>query len=165
MQKILTVDPIDALKMSIQSEKEMQAYYKKAASLVEDDDARAILQGFANHADEHRQGSIDMYSKISGKKILFLNLDKRHKLSTLQRCSDDVLDAIRVAKRNERELSEFYMTISRRFMQQDLRSFFRKMASDNLQHLTLLEASFEDWFNEDEDVSEEHVLDHAAHEN
>lgn len=165
MQKILTVDPIDALKMSIQSEKEMQAYYKKAASLVPDDDAKAILLGFAHHADEHRQDSIDMYSKISGKKILFLNLDKRHKLSTLLRCSDDAMDAIRVAKKNERELSEFYATISRRFMQQNVRSFFRKMAADNLQHLTLLEASFEDWFNEDDEETEEHVLDHAAHEN
>jgi len=164
MQKILTVDPIDALKMSIQSEKEMQAYYIKAASLVTDDDAKAILLGFADHADKHRQDSIDMYSKISGKKILFLNLDKRHKLSTLQRCSDDVLDAIRVAKRNEKELSEFYSTISRRFMQHDLRTFFRNMASDNLQHLTLLEASFEDWFGDEEETPEEKMLDHVDHE-
>lgn len=163
MQKILTVDPIDALKMSIQSEKEMQAYYRKAASLVSDDDAKAILMGFANHADKHRQNSIDMYSKVSGKKILFLNLDKRHKLNTLQRCSDDAIDAIRVAKRNEKELSDFYATISRRFMQQNLRSFFRQMAVDNSQHLALLEASFEDWFNED-DESEEHVLEHATEE-
>jgi rubrerythrin len=163
MQKILTVDPIDALKMSIQSEKEMQAYYKKAASLVSDDDAKAILMGFARHAEDHRQNSIDMYSKISGKKILFLNLDKRHKLNSLQRCSDDVIDAIRVAKRNERELSDFYATISRRFMQQNLRSFFRQMAAENSQHLALLEASFEDWFNEGEE-SEEHVLEHATEE-
>lgn len=166
MQKILTVDPIDALKMSIQSEKEMQAYYLKAASLVtDDDDAKTILLGLANHADLHRQDSIDMYSKISGKKILFLNLDKRHKLTSLQRCPDDILDAVRIAKRNERELSDFYGTISRRFMQQNLRTYFRTMAADNMQHLTLLEASFEDWFSEENVESEEHILDHATHEN
>ena len=165
MQKILMVDPIDALKMSIQSEKEMQAYYKKAASLVEDDDAKTILMGFAEHADSHRQNSIDMYSKVSGKKILFLNLDKRHKLNTLQRCSNDVLDAIRVAKRNERELGDFYSTISRRFMQQNLRSYFRKMATDNMQHLALLEASFEEWFNEDDESIDQPLLDHATNEN
>ncbi len=163
MQKILMVDPIDALKMSIESEQEMQAYYKKAASLVEDDDAKAILLGFADHADEHRQSSIDMYSKISGKKILYLNLDKRHRLTTLQHCSNDVEDAIRVAKRNEREMSDFYSTISRRFMQQDLRNYFRKMAADNLQHLALLEASFEE--NPEEELTEAPMMDHATNEN
>lgn len=165
MQKILTVDPIDALKMSIQSEKEMQAFYKKAASLVKDDDARTILLSFADHADQHRQSSIKMYSKISGKKILFLNLDKRHKLTSLQRCSDDVVDAIRVAKRNEKDLSEFYATLSRRFMQQDLRAFFKKLASDNLQHLALLEASFEEFLKEEEEMTEESMFDHVTQDN
>ena len=164
MQKIFTIDPIDALKMSIQSEKEMQSYYRKAASLVQDDDAKAILLSFADHANEHRQNSIDMYSKVSGKKILFLNLDKRHKLTTLQRCSDDVYDAIRVAKRNEKEMSNFYATLARRFMESDLRSFFRTLATDNHQHLTLLQASFEEPVDV-EDESEKNLWDEMAHEN
>ena len=165
MQQIFTIDPVDALKMSIQSEKEMRTYYKKAASLVEDDDAKTVLLNFADHADQHRQSSIDMYSKFSGKKILFLNLDKRHKLTALQRCSEDLYDAIRVAKKNEKELSGFYSTVSRRFMQPELRFFFRKLATDNHQHLTLLEASFEEPLGVDEEPSEESVLDHITLDN
>ncbi|MBN1481675.1 hypothetical protein JXA70_15490 [candidate division KSB1 bacterium] len=163
MQKIFTIDPIDALKMSIQSEKEMREYHKKAASLVEDDDVKTIFLSLADHAEEHRHSSVDMYSKISGKKILFLNLDKRHKLTTLRRCSDELKDAIQVAKRNEKELSTFYATISRRFMQQDLRAYFRKLAADNLQHLTLLQASFEEPFNEEDEVAEPNVFDRVVH--
>ena len=165
MHKIFTVDPIDALKISMQSEKEMREFYIKAASLTNDDDAKSILLGLANHADAHRQNSIDMYTKFSGKKILFLNLDKRHKLTTLQRCSDDLYDAILVAKRNEKELSNFYSTIARRFMEPDLRNFFRKLATDNHQHLTLLEASFEEPHDEDNETSEESVFDPITHEN
>lgn len=163
MQKIFTIDPIDALKISIQSEKEMREYYNKAASLVEDDDGRIIFLSLADHADEHRQSSVDMYSKISGKKILFLNLDKRHKLTTLQRCSNDLQEAIQVAKRNEKELSTFYATISRRFMQQDLRGYFRRLAADNLQHLTLLEASFEEPVDAEDEVPESSVYDRVTH--
>jgi len=165
MQNIFTADPIEALKMSIQSEKEMRAFYNKAASLIEDDDARTILLGFAGHADKHRQSSIDMYSKFSGKKILFLNLDKRHKLTTLQRCSEDFYDAIRIAKRNEKEMSAFYSTVARRFMEPDLRSFFRKLATDNHQHLTLLEASFEEPLDENVETSDHSLLGRVAQEN
>lgn len=165
MQKIHTVDPIDALKISIQSEKEMHAFYKKAASLIKDEEDRAIIEGMANHAEEHRQKSIDMYSQVSGKKILFLNLDKRHKLKTLQRCSNDPNDAIRIAKKNEKELSNFYMTISRRFLDTELRDYFRSLASQNQQHLTLLEASFEEPLTLDEDPEEEDVLDSVSNDN
>jgi len=155
MQKIFTIDPVDALKMAIQSEKEMRSYYKKAASLVKDEDAYTILSGLADHAEEHRKRSIDMYSQVSGKKILFLNLDSRHKLNTLQRCSDDPNDAVRTAKKNEKELGNFYNVIARRFLDSDLRAFFRDLANDNQQHLTLLEASFE----------EPLMLDDEQHEN
>ena len=162
MQQILTIDPIDALKMSIQSEKEMRTYYKKAASLVKDDSARTILEGFAEHAEEHRKRSIDMYSKVSGKKILFLNLDKRYRINTLQRCSDEPNDAVRIAKRNEKEMSNFYTTISRRFLQNDVRTYFRNLANDNQQHAALLEASFVEPLTLDEEPSEENVLDHLS---
>ena len=165
MQKIYTIDPIDALKISIQSEKEMHAFYKKAATLVQDEDAITILQGFAEHAAEHKQQSIDMYSAVSGKKILFLNLDKRHKLTTLQRCPDDAYDAIRAAKKNEKELSEFYFTVSRRFIESELRKFFRDLANDNQQHQVLLEASFAEPISSDEIEDESvfgHLIDHQS---
>ena len=165
MQKIYSIDPIDALKISIQSEKEMHSFYTKAASLVQDEDALTILQGFAEHAAQHKQQSIDMYSVVSGKKILFLNLDKRHKLTTLQRCSDDPYDAIRLAKKNEKELSEFYNTVSRRFIELDLRRFFRDLAADNQQHHVLLEASFAEPISSDEDTEEsviDHLIDHQS---
>jgi len=168
MQKIYTIDPIDALKISIQSEKEMQEFYKKAATLVEDEDTVSILLGFAEHAALHRQKSIDMYSKVSGKKILFLNLDKRHKLTTLQRCSDDPGEAIRIAKKNEKELSSFYSTVARRFIEIDLRKFFRDLAADNQQHLVLLEASFAEQIGSEENDQEgviSHLMDGSPSSN
>lgn len=166
MRKIHTIDPVDALKISIQSEKEMKAYYNKASSLVKDDDAKTILQGLAERAHARHKTCINMYSKFSGKKILFLNLDKRHKLNTLQRCSDDPNDAVRVAKRNEKEIAAFYTTISHRFLQTELRSFYREIASEHQQHLALLESSFEEPLTLDQESDEEdNVLDQVSDEN
>ncbi len=142
MQKIYTIEPIEALKMSIQSEREMQRFYQKAAELVVDQNARSILEGLASHAEGHRNRAVSMYSTFTGKKVLFLNLDKRHKLNSLQRCGDDPNEAVRVAKRNEKEISDFYAMVSRRFLDAGLRAFFRKLAADHLQHLALLESSF-----------------------
>ena len=142
MQKIYTIEPIDALKISIQSEREMSMYYQKAVQLPYEDDVRNILVGLGKHADEHRQRAIEMYSKFTGKKLLFLNLDKRHKLNTLQRCSDEPNDAMRIAKKNEKEMADFYGTVCRRFLDAELRSFFRQLAAENYQHLALLEATF-----------------------
>ncbi|MBN1466716.1 ferritin family protein [candidate division KSB1 bacterium] len=165
MQKIFTADPIDVLKISMQSEKEIREYYEKAASLTSDDDTRSILSGLAKNAEKHRQSSIDIYTTFSGKKILFLNLDKRYRLMTLQRCSDDLLDALRVAKKNEKELSSFYSTVARRFMEPVLRTLFRELATHHHQHLTLLEASFEEPLDGDEEPAEEPLLDQITHEN
>lgn len=142
MQKIYTIEPIDALKIAIQSERELSIYYQKALQLPYEDDVRSILAGLGQHADEHHQRAIEMYSKFTGKKILFLNLDKRHKLNTLQRCSDEPNDAVRIAKKNEKEMADFYGTVCRRFLDAELRSFFRQLAAENHQHLALLEATF-----------------------
>ncbi len=165
MQKIYTIDPIDALKISIQSEKEMHAFYKKAVALIKDEDSQSILLGLSKHAEEHREKSMDMYSKVSGKKILFLNLDKRHKLKTLQRCSSDPNDAIRIAKKNEKELSNYYITVSRRFLDPELRDYFRDLATQNQQHIALLEASFEEPLTLDEESEDENVLNSVSDEN
>jgi len=105
MQFIHSITPVDALKMSIQSEKEMRNYYNKATTVVQDEHAKSILKAFADHAEANRENSIAMYSKMSGRRILYLNLDRRHRLNTLLRCSDDPNDVIRTAKRNEKKLA------------------------------------------------------------
>lgn len=164
MQKMYAIEPIDALKMSIQSEREMQAYYEKAAELLHEEDARSILNGLAAHAEEHRKRATEMYSKFTGKKILFLNLDKRHKLNTLQRCSTDPNDSIRIAKKNEKEMSLFYATVCRRFLDSELRSFFRQFAAEKQQHLTLLEASFVEPLMLDQEATEGNVFSNVSEE-
>ena len=142
MFKIRSIDSLDALKMTIQCEMDMKKFYQKAATLVKNDDAEAILKALARKREKHRHELITIYSKTSGKKILYLNLGRKHKFNILQKCDDDPNEAVRRAKRNEIEIKLFYLTVSRRLMEAELRQFFRELVLDVEQNLALLESSF-----------------------
>ncbi len=142
MNKIGILSNVDALKMAIQCEMDMKLYYDQAAALIRNDDATAILKGLAEKEETHRLQLIRKYSSISGKKILYLNLGKKHKLGTLIPCGVDPNEAIRNAKKNETEIRNFFITVSRRMYQSDMRLLFRELALEEEQHIVLLESSF-----------------------
>ncbi len=142
MFKLQSIDSVDALKISIQCEKDMKTYYEKISSLIKDEDALTIFKGLAEKEEKHRKKLIKTYSQVSGKKILYLNLGKKHKLNSLEKCGSDPNHSVRIAKKNEEELKSFYITISRRLIEPELRQLFREMAYERGQHYALLEASF-----------------------
>lgn len=144
MNKIGILSAVDALKMAIQCEMEMKCYYEKAATLVKNDDAIAILRGLADKEEKHRLQLIRKYSSLCGKKILYLNLGKKHKLGTLLPCGDDANEVIRTAKKNESEIRSFFVMVSRRMYQSDMRQLFRDLALEEEQHIALLESSFDE---------------------
>ncbi|MBN1997183.1 hypothetical protein JW935_06495 [candidate division KSB1 bacterium] len=164
IQKIHTIDALDALKMSIQSSMDLKDYYNDAAALVKNDDAEAILIGLADKKERHRQALIKIYSKTCGKKILYLNLGRKHKLNTLQKCSQDPNDAVRTAKKNEKELRTFFSTVARRLVDAELRNYFRHLAIEQDKDLTLLESSFEEPLMLDQDeLEDKSVLNEIAY--
>lgn len=142
MQRLGPINEVDALKMSMQCEMDMRKFYNKAAALVKNDDAHAILRGLETKKENHRRELLKLYRQESGKKILYLNLGKKHKLNSLQECGSDANEAIDVAKKNENELKTFYLLISRRLLSPKLRLFFRELVLEEEQHLALLESSF-----------------------
>ena len=154
MQKLYSIDSLEALKISIQCETDMKVYYEKAASLVKNDDAEAILKGLGKKREGYKAELMRLYGKVSGKKILYLNLGKKHKLSTLQRCPDDPNDAVRIAKKNELELKKFFLPVSRRLVEPELRQFFRGFVQRQEQNLFLLESSFEEPLMLDQEQAE-----------
>ncbi len=150
MMKIGSLDTVEALKMAIQCKMEMKSYYAKCAQLMHNDDAMTILDGLAEKEERHRIQLIRKYSSISGKKILYLNLGKKHKLGTLIPCGEDPNEAVRAAKKNETEIKNFYTTVSRRLYESDMRQMFRQLAMEEEQHIALLESTFVEPLNLDQ---------------
>jgi len=137
-----SLDVVDTLKMAIQCQMDMESYYNKLVSLIDNDDAIAILRGLAEKEEKQRLRLIKYYSRLSGKKILYLNLGKKHKLNTLVKCSDDPVEAIRMAKKNETEVKNYFQMVSRRLIENDLRRLFQELALETEHHLAILESSF-----------------------
>jgi rubrerythrin len=137
-----SIDSIEALKLAIQSAMDMKYFYEKAASLAKNDDAMAILKGLAEKEEKHRCSLVKTYSQVSGKKILYLNLGKKHKLSSLLACGDDPNEAVRNAKRNEMAIKNFYLSASRKLLEPFLRLVFLDLALEEEQHIAVLESSF-----------------------
>ncbi|HPG40972.1 MAG TPA: ferritin family protein [bacterium] len=162
MYKLNAIDSLEALKMSIQCENDMKEFYSKASTLVKNDDAETILRGLADKEEKNRLKLIKTYGKTSGKKILYLNLGTKHKLSSLIRCCEDPNDAVRIVKKNEKELKNFYMTVSRRLVESELRALFRDLAMEREQHLVLLESSFVEPLQLDQEPVQENPDDMLA---
>jgi rubrerythrin len=137
-----SLDTVDTLKMAIQCEMDMEAYYSKLALIINNDDAIAILKGLAEKEEKHRLRLIKFYSRQSGNKILYLNLGKKHKLNTLVKCGDNPVEAIRMAKKNEIEVKNYYLSVSKKLFENDLRHLFRELAMEEEQHIAVLESSF-----------------------
>ncbi len=140
--KLTAIDTDDGLKIAIQISKDMGRYYEKASTLVTDDDATTILTRLAEKHQTHQAELIKAYATVSGKKILYLNLGRKHKLNTLVKCPDDPNESVRMAKKNESEARTFYLTLSRRIYEPEIRSIFRDLAQRAEQNLALLESSF-----------------------
>jgi rubrerythrin len=140
--KLTSIDTVDALKIAVQCSQDMSDYYEKLMELVNNENALAILRGLAEKHDKHRTNLTKIYSKISGKKILYLNLGKKHKITSLRKCGSDPYEAIDTAKKNENIIKSFYLTVSRRIFEPKVRYIFRKLAVGIEQNIALLESSF-----------------------
>ncbi|MBD3385874.1 hypothetical protein GF407_13230 [candidate division KSB1 bacterium] len=155
--KLTSINTDEALKIAMQCAMDMKNFYKKASELIEDnDDAYAILSGLSEKHADHKAKLFKGYSSALGKKLLYLKLGRKHKLKTLQTCGDDPNDAVRMAKKNETELKKYYVIVSRRVYEPEIRLLFRELATEIDQHLALLESSFAEPLTLDEEsIAEE----------
>lgn len=146
MIKLGSIGALDALKIAIQSKTDMQQFYVEIGSTLDIDEIRAVFQGLAEKETQQRKRLIQAYSQISGRKILYLNLNKKHKLNVSFDYNSDPHEIFEIAKKNERESRDFYLGVSRRLYEPELRKFFRDFAMEEEQHLALLESTINEVF-------------------
>ena len=153
--KFGSIGALDAMKIAIQSETDMQQFYEEASTFFEIDQIEAVFKGLATKEAQHRKRLIKEYSRLSGRKILYLNLNKKHKLNVLLNFESDPKEIIETARRNEKESRDFYLGIARRLYEPELRKFFRNLALEEEQHLALIESTFTEYFAVPEEENQE----------
>lgn len=155
--KLGSIGALDALKIAIQSETDMEQFYKDMSSSFEIDEVEAVFKGLANKESQHRKRLIKEYSRLSGRRILYLNLNKKHKLNVTFNYDSDPKEMVEIAKKNEKQSRDFYLGVSRRLYEPELRKFFRDLAMEEEQHFALIESTFAESFAMVEEENQENT--------
>lgn len=137
------IDVLDALKIAIQASKDLQLFYREAAAYLDSDEGKLVFKRLAQREAEHRNQMIKIYSELSGKKILYLNLNKKRKLNMIAANRSNPTELLNIAKQNEKESREFYLNMARSVIDDKIRRMFQEMALEEEQHMAILETSFE----------------------
>jgi len=140
--KLGPIGVLDALKMAIQSEIDMNHFYSEASKKTGDDEIRDIFRKYSREGRKQRNDLQEEYRRISGKRLLYLNLHKKRKLEMHLDLNSDRNGLVSTAKSNIKACLNFYTDISNRLLESDLRSIFRALAEDKEQQLTYLVSKF-----------------------
>ncbi len=133
---------LEALKMAIQSEIDMHHFYVDASKNTNDEDLKTIFRKYSREEKKRRQKLQEEYRKISGKKLLYLNLSKKKKLEMILETHTERDELVVAAKENVQSCLNFYSDISNRILEPDKRNIFRNLAEEKKQQLAYLVSKF-----------------------
>ncbi len=134
------IDDLEALRIGIQSEIDAYHYYKDAQKHFNDREAKELLAALANEEKKHRLRLEEEYARLSGKRLLYINLPKKRRLAKpfLPEASD--LEILSVAIEQEREARDFYEKAAKRTIDPQGRLVFEELIKEEQRHFDLLEA-------------------------
>ena len=133
---------LDALKMAIQSEIDLDHFFSETSKVATDDDVRLVFRKYSREAKKNRIDLQEKYRMISGKRLLYLNLNKKRKLEMSMEYGSSRQDLISAAKQNVKACYTFYSDFSHRLLELDFRAIFNTLAETKEKQLEHLEAKF-----------------------
>ena len=148
------VNAVSALKIAIQTEIDSYNLYYEAYSSVKINNSREILKLLAEEKLSHRKRLEKLYTTISGRKIMALNLKPKLRLKKITDISISPLKVLEISIENEKENIRFYKESAEKTLNFDGKKMFLKLIEDERNHLDLLEMEYNvrvKSFNEDED--------------
>jgi rubrerythrin len=136
------IDDLEALRIAIQAEMDTYRYYVEAMKKFTDREAKNLLAALAEEEKKHRKKLEEKYVKLSGKRLLYLNLPKRRRIGKPLDPKATVLDILRVAIETERESQEFYEKAAQRTLDAKGKKMLEELAEEERHHAELLEAEY-----------------------
>jgi len=107
-----------------------------------DEAMRDLFRRFGTEARATARDLLEKYRRISGKRLLYLNLDKKRKLEVEVVCHHERQPALEAARRNLNLCVGFYNDVILRLLEPDYRGIFRSLAEAKERQLGLLNATF-----------------------
>ncbi len=148
------VNAVSALKIAIQIEIDAHNLYSNAYSSVKNNNSKEILKLLAEEELAHKKRLEKLYTNISGRKIMALNLKPKLRLREITDVSISPLKVLEIAIENEKENIRFYKESAERTLNFVGKKMFLKLIEEEKNHLDLLEMEYNvrvKSFNEEDD--------------
>lgn len=133
---------LDSLKLAVQAETDMAQFFAESAKVAPEDTMREVFRRFGAEARSRARDLREKYRRISGKRLLYLNLDKKRKLEVVVTAHRERQPALEEARRNLNICIGFYNDVILRLLEPDYKGIFRSLAEEKERQLALLNATF-----------------------
>jgi|GEM_PF-4207961 rubrerythrin len=138
--KILHLEPEEALKHAIQVEMDLERFCEAALERAETARQREVFEKISSEEHSHRQFFERRYEELTGRRILYLNVDRRRRLAEIALCPEAGRSLLEQAVENEERAATFYDDAARLIQPGWLRAKFEEMANTEREHLAWLRA-------------------------
>jgi rubrerythrin len=136
------VDELEALRIAIQSEIDSYHMYQQAIRHVQDKQGKELLLALAQEEKRHRQELEKEYARISGKRLLYINLPKKRRFLKEITPSATPLEILTIAIEQEEESLRFFETAAQRTSDLGGKRVFEHLAQEERHHMEMLEAEY-----------------------
>lgn len=136
------IDELEALRIAIQSEIDSYKMYKESIKHVRDKQGKELLLALSEEERRHRRELESEYGRVSGKRLLYINLPKKRRLFREIRPEATPLEILEIAIEQEKESVEFFEKAAIRTPDAGGKRVFERLAKEEQNHLQLLEAEY-----------------------
>ncbi len=136
------VDELEALRIAIQSEIDSYHMYREAIKHVQDKQGKELLLALAEEEKRHRRELEREYARISGKRLLYINLPKKRRFLKEITPTATPLEILTVAIAQEKDSLEFFETAAQRTSNLGGKRVFERLAEEEKHHMEMLEAEY-----------------------
>lgn len=136
------IDELQALRIAIQSEIDSHNLYREAIKHVRDKQGKELLRALAEEEKRHRRELEQEYARISGKRLLYINLPKRRRIVKEISPYATALEILEIAVEQEGESMAFFEKAASRTPNIGGKRVFERLAREERNHKEMLEAEY-----------------------
>ncbi len=136
------IDDVQALRLGIQSEINTYNFYKEALNEITDKDSKELLTTLAVHVKKRQKKLEEKYSRLSGNRLLYLNLGKKPLFFNFFSIDANDLDVLKTAIEHEKNSQIFYEKAAKRTLNVTGKIMLKKLAKEDQNQVDLLQIEY-----------------------
>ena len=137
------LNAVGAIKVALQTEIDSYRMYSKALRFVENSKSLEMIRMLAREELNHKKRLEDLYAKLSGRRVLALNLRFKPVHRHITQKDIAPFRVLEYAIWNEKDSILFYDKASEDCTDLEGKQMFKKLALEEKKHLELFEMEFE----------------------